>query len=330
MAIGRSLLPAKKLAPLQLIQILFQSVFMWLFLGATLSLVAHVPSATISQVLKWGCVRATLPIMIFVTVVKNICLTPLWSMMPYAVAGFIFPLSAYGLSRLAHGGFRLQQHAPTFHLGNSFNNYGFLAYGLVAQLLGQDKMPLLFVFVMISELFLWTWGLQLLQSGKASPAKAILSPPALANILGIIVGKYMTMPLNENILLSGLETIGKTAVPLALTCLGALLMNTAKHLHWKKDLLSLDLWVSMALRHLVYPILAIAFLVTFVQDTNLKNILLIEAIMPMALMTMTIASIYKGDHQKIGLAICTSMLICTITIPAWLYILIKFNGFCLG
>ena len=56
---------------------------------------------------------------------------------------------------------------------------------------------------------------------------------------------------------------------LALTCLGILLTNTAKNIRWKHELLSLDLWVAIIFRHLLYPSLVIGIAVAFVSNVNL-------------------------------------------------------------
>lgn len=302
--------------------ILLQAVFVWLALGALLGSVLPIPTRTISQFLKWGCVNFTIPVMIFSTVLSNLKDSGIFTILPYALGAFVFIAFSYFVSLFAGPRLHIKTHAITHHLGNSYHNYGFLAYGLVHDLLGADHMPMLFVFVLVCEFSLWTWGVHKLMPGTSSPAKALLSPPALALILGAICAKLWPSLQEQWAFTNVLKPIAQIAVPTALIALGGLLSHTAKTIPWKSSLTTRELWWPIVYRHLLFPTFAIiAICLCTAPESMLRNILLVQAIMPMALMTVTLTSIYNGDHKSLGLCVCVSMLLCPLSIPLWLFIM---------
>jgi malate permease and related proteins len=224
---------------------------------------------------------------------------------------------SWGLSKI----FDIQSPLPSFHLGNSFHNYGFLAYGLVANLLGESAMPQLFIFVITFEFLIWTWGIKLINANSKTSFKALINLPAIAMILGVVLKIFHPQTMEQWPAIQVLKSIGSTAVPLALIGLGGLLVNIGMQINFKTDFFSKHLWIVLTFRHLVFPSFCSITLLTFFDHSEFRSILLIQGIMPMALMPLNISSLYGGEQKKLGLCICTSMLLSIVTIPLWLMIL---------
>lgn len=209
-------------------------------------------------------------------------------------------------------------HTPTFHLGNTFHNYGFMAYGLTESLFGISIMPKLFAFVLVFELFLWTYGISMFNNKKKGKFsfKNIMSPPAIAMITAITLVFFHPIQLNNFMIGKIVLYSGKIAVPLALFFVGIIIFNALKKINYTM-LKSSWFRRSILLRHMTVPLLFIPISHLLTED-DLRHVCAVQAIMPLALMTAAVAAIYGGNHKKLGPLITCSQLLCVLTIPLWI------------
>ena len=238
----------------------------------------------------------------------------------YVLAAIFFLVISYHSSLVITKIIPIRQDLPSFHLGNSFHNYGYLCYGLVANLLGEASMPKLFVFVITLEAMLWTWGVKLIRAQQKANWKNFVNPPAMAMALGICFKLLSTICWDQFAYWPNFVQVGNLSTPMALTALGVLLYHIGQHIHWR-EFKSIDLWSTIIFRHIFFPSLMCGLLLSALPFSEFRGILLIQAIMPMALMPLNIVAIYGGDKKSLGFAICTSMLLCTMTVPCWLIFL---------
>ena len=308
------------MSPSELLLILLRSAFGWMFLGVGIGLIFNIRNAKITWFVKWACVRTTLPLLVFTRVALYFEPARSLDMVAIVISALGFLALSYGGSLILTRTFAITQDHPTFHLGNSFHNYGFLSYGLVANLLGEASMPQLFIFVITLEALLWTWGVKLVRNQEKTNWKNFISPPAIGMALGLMYKGLGVFEMETTVLWPALLFLGDISTPMALTGLGVLLYNISRQLHWQ-DFKSLDLAASLIYRHFMFPALVVSILLFTLPFGELRGILLIQAIMPMALMPINIVAIYGGDKKALGLAICSSMLLCIITIPCWLIFL---------
>jgi predicted permease len=63
-------------------------------------------------------------------------------------------------------------------------------------------------------------------------------------------------------------------------------------------------------------------LIYYLTEENLKKAMMIEAVMPTAMMVITLAKIYGGKAEVISLIVFCSQVLSLITIPIWLSLFI--------
>ena len=68
------------------------------------------------------------------------------------------------------------------------------------------------------------------------------------------------------------------------------------------------------------PLTLLALFCFYLENTDMRKTLFLEAIMPAALMPITIVSIYGGDRNRLGLMIVISTLLSIFTIPLFIMI----------
>lgn len=305
----------------QLLEILAKHVFIWLFLGAFFTLFPFIKLKNVLFFIKWFCVRATIPCMIFSVVLMNFKKDSLCSLFGFSALGFAFAFFSW-LCSLMVSKIKITEeiHWPTFHLGNTFNNYGFMAYGLVANLFGSQIMPKLFAFVLGSEFLLWTFGVSLFSKSKGFSARPFFSPPAIAMLLAVMSIFFFPFSPENHWIGQSIILLGEIAIPMALTCIGFILSHSLKNFSLT---IFKSVWLIQALsfRHIVFPGVVIFGLAIFIPEGDFRKILVIESIMPMAMMVTTVASLYGGDHAKLGFISTLSQVLGLLTIPFWLIIL---------
>jgi len=306
----------------ELFLISWHGAFKWLVLGVFCIAILRIKSQIITFLLKNIIVSVFIPLLIFYKTLLHLDTSRMIILPQYCLWAFAFLLIAELLSRGISKFGVLPENLSTFHLGNTFNNYGFVAYGLVESLYGPALLTELFAYVIFSEIYLWTRGRAFFSEGKFDYNILLKNPPLIAFSLALIlkVGHWTPIGLSAT-LDTGLHFVTSWTVPLAIFCLGGLIYHQKSHFKprnfWKKENS-----YSLLLRHLILPPLLCSIVVLFTQG-NLKNALLIEAVMPSSLMTITLAKIYGGKPEIMSLMAFCSQVLSLVTIPIWLTLFIE-------
>lgn len=304
----------------QVLSTLTAHAFSWMIMGAALACFLRLKESLVQWLLKAVIVRLALPLYIFCTVVKHLPVDRLGVLYQFGIAAVFLVFWSYCLSALCFRVFKLKIHKNSFLLGNSIHNYGFMAYAVVESLYGSSVLSQMFVLVVTMELILWTWGLKLLTDRKKVSSKIFLSPPLLALCAGLLWIVLIKTDFSSNVAGQAFVSLSKCAVPGALICLGAMLFHIMKKMGFGL-VFDKAIWVCIFHRHFLVPVTLLMLVHLFIQGQDLKNILKIQAIMPMALMPMAMLSIYGGEHQRMGFAISLSNILSFVTIPIWLALL---------
>ena len=114
---------------------------------------------------------------------------------------------------------------PAFmKLGTVFSNCGFMSLPLAMALFGETGVFLVSVYIIIHNIFMWTYGISLCSDEKLSLKRALFNPGTIGVIIGLplfILGvnlpEMISVPLNG---ISGLNT------PLAMIVIGFYLSKT--------------------------------------------------------------------------------------------------------
>jgi malate permease and related proteins len=204
----------------------------------------------------------------------------------------------------------------------SMQNAGYLAlpFGM-AIYPAQFDLYALYTFLIIMGLnpILWSVGKFLSTGGQLITFswKQFITPPFIANLLGIsfvLSGFHHFIP---KIVFNAIELTGTATVPIANFILGAVLGS-----------ISLKIWPSfsdtirvLSVKFLIIPLVAILVMMFINLKGNnslLSDVILIQAATPPAIAILIQIKNYGGDAQKSGSMMLISYIFCVLAIPVWM------------
>jgi hypothetical protein len=225
---------------------------------------------------------------------------------------------------------RARSHRGTIMALCAYQNNAYLPVPLVMALLAPDDAARARFFIGIFVLFfnplLWTVGAFLL--GEEVPRgrrlatflRRMANGPFLSVLAGILVKTLFlqmgwTMPHG---VLVFVKTLGGATVPLAMVVLGAILAEA----HWSRDFEPRAIFVVMAVKMALVPLVALAWLRTVpALDPILKLVVLVEAAAPPATNIMLVTKRYGGNTSLVALVLFATYLVSILTMPLWLRLL---------
>ncbi len=242
-----------------------------------------------------------------------------WWILP--VLGFVFPIVFMGITALFYIP-RIKQHMNKFPIA-SLQNVGYLVLP-IGQILYPSRFDqfAVYVFLLILgfNIALWTVGKLLVsyQAGKTELKLAeMITPPFVANILGILMVLSKTSRFVPEIILEPIDILGQAAVPLGMFILGATLGSV--------NFRQLPAWVDIVklsfVKYVLMPATAMVLLIlSGVSKSNplLADVLMIEASAAPAANLIVIVKKYGGDQQLVGSLMLIMYLEAIVMMPLWL------------
>lgn len=172
----------------------------------------------------------------------------------------------------------------------------------------------------------WTFGKLLITNpkGKKQDWKGILTPPLLANFIGLTIVLTGTREYIPAFITDGISMLGQATVPVATLILGA----TLGALPWKFKPIIRDLAWVLTIKMLAVP--AVVFIVLYNSSLAmnyplLSKLLILEAAAPPATALIIQIRRYGGDQEKAGSIILFSYFACLLLIPFWLALWTSMN-----
>jgi len=265
-------------------------------------------------------VNVFLPAMIFSKIIRSLnpSTFPMWWVLPLVGIGLIAIGIVFSLLFFIKD---LSAKRSLLPLA-SMQNAGYLALPL-GQAIYPEQFDLyaLYTFLIIMGLnpILWSIGKYLNTGGHTFEFswKIWITPPFIANILGISVVLLGFDHYIPKIALNAIELAGTATVPLANFVLGAVLGG-----------ISLKVWPSFAdtirvigIKFLVIPLAVFILMLLFnIKSSNalMSDVILIQAVSPPAIATLIQINNYGGDTQKSGSLMLISYAVCIVAIPVWM------------
>ncbi len=204
----------------------------------------------------------------------------------------------------------------------SMQNAGYLALPL-GQAIYPDQFDLyaLYCFLIIMGLnpILWSVGKFLSTGGQMVEFswKQFITPPFIANLLGILLVLAGLQRFIPEIVINAIELTGTATVPIANFILGAVLGG-----------ISLKVWPTFSdtirvigVKFLLIPLVTVIVMMALnLSQTNslLSDVILIQAVSPPAVAILIQIKNYGGDAQKSGSLVLISYIFCIVAIPVWM------------
>ncbi len=229
------------------------------------------------------------------------------------------------------------QPEPTracFRFVVAVNNYSFLPIMIVASLWGERAVALIAFAALGAECFVWTLGIRTLTAARlsADALKHLLSRPILALLAALAVvwlrqtlGAADLLPtpggMLQQALQTGLDTchlLGGATVPVSAVVCGCRMAGIRPHHLWTPLMGG-----TVLLRLAVVPALAIIMLKLLPISGLPLNTLLVIAVQPVAMVSVTLAELYDRDPAFAAAVVFVTHLACLITIPLWLHLVLN-------
>lgn len=238
------------------------------------------------------------------------------------LVGFGTVLLGYGLAWLLAPllGVSGENSRSTFTFNCGMYNYGYIPIPLSMALYGTGTTGVLLVYNVGVEAAFWIVGVFIVSSGQTGSAwKKIFNPPILALAFALLLN---TLGFAEwgghayTILRGIVDPVGACAIPMGLIISGAILFDLLRDGDWSRN------WqtpmAALFIRLLLLPICFLLLAVILPLSTELKQVILIQAAMPAAMLPIVISKMYGGNTRVAVQVVAATSAMSILTIPLWI------------
>lgn len=200
----------------------------------------------------------------------------------------------------------------TFALTTGIQNFGYTAIPVLLLLWpGSKVLGVLFVHSLGVEITMWTLGVMLLAGGGKIPWRNLVNGPAVAVLLSLFLvfsglDRFATGPPRVAI-----EWLGQGAFPIGIFITGALMMDflVSEKPSWRIAI------GGIVIRLLVIPAVFIAAAKWLPIATELRQVLVVQAVMPAAMTPILMAKLYGGRPGVAVQVVAVTTIAFLITLP---------------
>lgn len=197
---------------------------------------------------------------------------------------------------------------------SGLGNTGFIGLPLCAALFGPKGALLAAVFDAGLDFTIWTVGVMLLQDKQEFRIKnlrTLLNIPMFAIVIGLLIATFGIQPPEAVKQLTGI--LANLASPMAMLYIGMLIPTLLKN----KRTVSLPmLGLPISIKLFLFPLVTIVILYLTSLDTDITQVVLIQAAMPTIAMASILFARYAADEEMGAMTTVFSTLLALATIPA--------------
>lgn len=272
-------------------------------------------------------VRVLTPCLIFESVVRRADMGGADNVLLPPLAGFVLTSASLAVSwYVARAlGLTIGHGLRTFALAVGLTNYGYLPLPLMDTLFGPESRAWLFMHNAGVDAAIWTTGV-LIVTGESPRAawRKLLNLPLLALVVALGVKLTGLGPHIPEVVWTFIHALAVCAVPLGLLMSGA---SLAPHLNDPRQLANprivLTAWL---LRLAVLPWVFLLAARYVPMPLGLKQVLVVQAAMPTAVISVIVARIYGGQPLVAVQIVLGTTALALFTIPFWLSFGLRFAG----
>lgn len=193
-----------------------------------------------------------------------------------------------------------------------FSNLGFIGLPLAKNVLGNESVVYMSLFVGVSNLLIWTYGLKLVagQNKNVSLMKVLLNPCILSIIVGLFLGMSdMKIP---SVIQTTVDDLSQLNLPLVMLALGCYLAEGDVRAVLKNK----SLYITCFMRLLLIPIILIPIFKILPSSLQIiRMTLLLGTATPVAALMAIFSKTYDGDYSYSSIVVGISTISSLITIP---------------
>lgn len=319
----------------------------WLtILGAVLAVFGVIGAGTVMRRVNWLTEEADrtllrlvinllMPCLIFDVIIGNESLRDPANVWLPPLIGFGTTVLGFGVALLFASGFaraagvQTRAQAGTFAFCVGIYNYGYLPLPLADALFDPGTVGVLFVHNVGVDLALWTVGIALLRhaSGAAtnggSRLKHMVNAPSLSIVAALLLNtldpaRFMPAFLTDAAAL-GVGMLGQCAIPVALLLIGATAADHFASMRLRHGKRTLTAALLLRIGLLPVAFLALAWLLfPRAASPELRNVMILQAAMPAAMMPIVLTRHYGGDVPTALRVVLGTSIAGLVTIPLWI------------
>lgn len=199
---------------------------------------------------------------------------------------------------------------PVLQFSIIFGNFGFMGIPLVQGIVGDQGVVYGSFAVVMFNVFCWTYGYRLMNSGAKMTLRTILLNPG---IIGILIGLplyFINIPV-PSIIKEPLEMLSSLNTPLAMVVIGSFIARV----DIKSFVSDISVYKMSAIRLLLAPAIFMGVLLLIRPSEELFMTSIIQAATPVAANSVLFAVTYKKDSQLASKSVAVSTVLSILTIP---------------
>lgn len=196
----------------------------------------------------------------------------------------------------------------------TFGNMGFLGFPVIKALYGQQALLLAAIFVLVFQLFSFTYGVS--QFGKGHFRwKKLVNPMIISTVFAFTL--YLLNLQPPAIVYRVFDTVGTVTSPAAMLCIGCALAGVklgSVFTNWR-------LYVSSLLKLTVMPVVMFGLCSGWMPNEMMLGVAVTCSAMPTATNTTLLANLHGGDEGLAASGVFLSTLMSLVTLPLMLWLL---------
>jgi len=271
--------------------------------------------------------KVTFPCLIFEAVAGNRALHEPGNLLLPPLAGFLLTIASILVGwRVARAlGLTIGHGQRTFALAVGLTNYGYLPIPIMDAMFGPESRAVLLVHNVGVEAALWTGGI-LMVTGTSPLAgwRKLINVPILSLVVALIANLTGAAAFVPAVAMNLVHALGVCAIPLGLLMTG---VSIQPHLDDPRQLVNPR--VTLMAWFVRLGVLPWLFLLTarwLPCSVELKCVLVVQAAMPSAVISIIIARVYGGQPLVAVQIILGTTALALFTIPFWIRFGLAFAG----
>lgn len=272
-------------------------------------------------------VKVAMPCLIFESVSLNPALHEAGNLLLPPLVGFGLTLlsmaTAWYVARAL--GLTLGHGLRTFALAVGLTNYSYLPLPILTALFGPESRAVLFLHNTGVEAAIWTGGVLVVTGLSPTQGwRKLINAPAVALVVALVANITGAGAHVPEFLRAMIHSLAICAVPLGLLLTGA---SFSPHLEDPRALVNPRvLAIAWLLRLMLLPWILLLAARYLPLSVELKRVLVIQAAMPSAVVSVIVARVYGGQPLVAMQIVLGTTAVGLFTIPLWICFGLQFAG----
>lgn len=201
-----------------------------------------------------------------------------------------------------------------YHFMTVFGNYSYMGFPIITALFGIEALFLAAIFVLVFQIFCYTYGVSLFGQGKFQ-LKSLGSPMIICTLIAFAI--YMLRIPVPELILNVTKTVSGITSPAAMLALGfALAMVPLKWVFTQYKTMFFAL-----LRLTIIPTVVFLLCSPWMTNELMLGVTVALSAMPVATNTTLMAARYNGNEGQAACGVFLSTLLSVVTMPLMLGLL---------